>query len=284
MVQELASGLPSNYHRDLQLLKKPLFGAVASMRSWLDVLIALVPALQVDAVKAAAACSDDIYAAHQARVRRLLAVERLRRRIAADLHDDIGASLSRVAILSEVVKQQVGPDQPEPNRRLSEIAQTARGLVETMSDIVWSVDPRRDDLNSVIVRAREFASDVLMGKSLAWEVQGDEVIERVKLDPAQRRHLYLVFKEVLTNIARHSESRSVSIALRVEHGRFWAVIRDDGRGFDPEQANGRGLENMRSRIAQLDGQLLVDSARGEGACVTLDVPLPARHRGNFRGA
>jgi len=68
MVQELASGLPSNYHRDLQLLKKPLFGAVASMHSWLDVLIALVPALQVDAAKAEAACSDDIYAAHQAYV------------------------------------------------------------------------------------------------------------------------------------------------------------------------------------------------------------------------
>jgi len=68
MVQELAAGLPSNYHRDLQLLKKPLFGAIASMRSWLDVLIALVPALQVDAAKAEAACSDDIYAAHQAYV------------------------------------------------------------------------------------------------------------------------------------------------------------------------------------------------------------------------
>ncbi len=66
MLQELASGLPSNYHRDLQLLKKPLFGAMASAKSWLDVLIALVPALEVDAVKAAAACSDDIYAAHHA--------------------------------------------------------------------------------------------------------------------------------------------------------------------------------------------------------------------------
>ncbi|HEV2332760.1 MAG TPA: lyase family protein, partial [Gammaproteobacteria bacterium] len=66
MLQEIAAGLPSNYHRDLQLLKKPLFGAVASARSWLDVLIALVPALEVDAAKAAAACSDDIYAAHQA--------------------------------------------------------------------------------------------------------------------------------------------------------------------------------------------------------------------------
>ena len=68
MVQELASGLPSNYHRDLQLLKKPLFGAVHSVQSWLDVLVALVPALEVDATRAAAACSDDIYAAHQAYV------------------------------------------------------------------------------------------------------------------------------------------------------------------------------------------------------------------------
>jgi signal transduction histidine kinase len=189
------------------------------------------------------------------------------------LHDDIGASLSRVAILSEVVKQQVGPEQQEPNRRLSEIAETARALVEAMSDIVWSIDSRRDDLHSVIVRVRDFASDVLVGNSIAWELCGTEEVEMVKLNPEQRRNLYLVFKEALTNIARHSGSTSVSLAIRVGQGRFCAEIRDNGRGFDPASTHGHGLENMHARVAKLGGEFRVDSAGGDGTRLVITVPV-----------
>ncbi|HUQ33652.1 MAG TPA: two-component regulator propeller domain-containing protein, partial [Pyrinomonadaceae bacterium] len=110
---------------------------------------------------AAIALTGIVYTTYRDRVRRLIELERVRTRIATDLHDDIGASLSRMAILSEVVKHQTGGNGNESSGLLTEIADSARGLVDSMSDIVWSIDPRRDDLQSVVRRIRQFASDVL---------------------------------------------------------------------------------------------------------------------------
>ena len=210
-------------------------------------------------------------------------MERLRRRIAADLHDDIGASLSRVAVLSEVVKRQVGAEQREPNRRLAEIAATARDLIDAMSDIVWSIDPRRDDLNNVVLRVREFASGILEGDSIAWELQASEGLEKIKLDPEQRRQLFLIFKEALTNIAKHSGARSAALTLHANASGIRAEIRDHGCGFDPAEADGHGLENMRARVTQLGGEIGVESAKGNGTRITLNVPLkPGTPRKNSR--
>jgi signal transduction histidine kinase len=210
-------------------------------------------------------------------------VEALRRRIAADLHDDIGASLSRVAVLTEVVKRQVGPEQREPIRRLGEIADTARNLIDAMSDIVWSIDPRRDDLNNVVLRVREFASDVLEGDSIAWELQASEGLEKIKLDPEQRRQLFLIFKEALTNIARHSGARSAALVLQANARGIQAEIRDQGCGFNPCAVSGHGLENMRARIMRLGGDITVDTAQGSGTRITLTVPLkPGAPRKNSR--
>src|SRR5581483_8275915 len=100
-----------------------------------------------------------VYFGHRYHIARVVEIERVRTRIATDLHDDIGASLSRMAILSEVVKQQNGANQEQSVRMLTDIADSARGLVDSMSDIVWSIDPRRDDLKHVITRARQFAAD-----------------------------------------------------------------------------------------------------------------------------
>jgi signal transduction histidine kinase len=210
---------------------------------------------------------------HRFRVARLLEMERLRRRIAADLHDDVGSSLSRVAILSELVRRQVGPEQTEPRRRLSEIAETARGLVDAMSDIVWSVDPRRDNLSNVAVRVRQLAAEVLDDHSITWKLQAAEHLEKVKLNPELRRHLYLIFKEALTNIARHSGSRSVWLAIRMEGGRIRVEIGDNGHGFNPAAVSGNGLDNMRARAAHAGGTISLESAIGAGTHIRLDIPL-----------
>jgi signal transduction histidine kinase len=221
----------------------------------------------------ALAITSMLAALHQFRVKGLIEVERLRRRIAADLHDDIGASLSRVAILSEVVKRQVGQENGEPAHRLSEIADTARGLVDSMSDIVWSVDPRRDDLHNVVLRVREFAYEILEGRSVSWDVTAPEGLEKVKLNPEQRRHLYLILKESLANIARHSGSGCITMAIRLDSSHIRAEVRDDGCGFDSAKSNGHGLENMRFRAAQLGGALSVETAVGSGTRIILAIPL-----------
>jgi len=222
-----------------------------------------------------------IYASHRYHVTRLLELERVRTRIATDLHDDIGASLSRMAIVTEVVKQQLGVASQESVQRLTEVADTARGLVDAMSDIVWSIDPRRDDLKNVAARIRHFASDVLDAQGIAWDFQTPAALEKVKLTPEQRRHLLLIFKEAINNIVRHAECASVALRLTVTDNHLVAEIRDDGRGFaaprspepDEPDRQGHGLDSMRARAAELGGQLRIDSTPGRGTRLTLTVPL-----------
>ncbi len=230
------------------------------------------------------------YFAYRQRISRLLEIERVRTRIATDLHDDIGASLSRVAILSEVVKQQeqhssrLNGQNARSVQMLTEIADSARGLVDSMSDIVWSIDPRRDDLGQVITRTRQFAADVLDAQGISWQFITSADIEKIKLDPEQRRHLFLIFKESLNNIARHAGAKTVSMNLSTAHNRLQAEIADDGAGFTPQPAGanvavlpksrgGNGVGNMKARAVELGGELKIDSAPGKGTRLTLSLPL-----------
>lgn len=222
-----------------------------------------------------------IYAIHHYRVARLLEIERVRTRIATDLHDDIGASLSEMAILSEVVRRQISATHPEAVERLGEMARKARELVDSMSDIVWAIDPRRDDLSHVVARIRQFASSVLEGHRIAWELQTPAELASIKLTPEQRRHVFLIFKEAINNVVRHADCSFVLLAISITHRHLVAEIRDDGCGFtvpdlstlgEPER-QGHGLRNMQARAVELGGQLQIASAPGQGTRLTLTVPL-----------
>jgi ligand-binding sensor domain-containing protein/signal transduction histidine kinase len=223
------------------------------------------------------------------RVNRLLELERVRTRIATDLHDDIGASLSRMAILSEVVKLQSDGHNERSTRMLTDISDSARSLVDSMSDIVWSIDPRRDDLQSVVRRLRQFAADLLEAQGIKWNLQAAPELEQVKLKPEQRRDLFLIFKEALTNIARHAGCTSVLLRLTIAGHQLRAEINDDGSGFlavstSEPGANGRGghgVENMRARAAQLGGRLEINSTPGAGTRLTLTMPLAEQHGMNM---
>ena len=226
-----------------------------------------------------------VYAFYRYRMARLLEMANVRTRMATDLHDDIGSGLSRMAILSEVVKQQIGNNAEQSGPLLTEIADSARTLVDSMRDIVWSIDPRRDDLANVVVRLRQFASDVLEPQKIKLDFQAPPELEKVKLNPEQRRHLFLIFKEAINNISRHAECTSVSLDITVLHNRLIAEMRDDGRGFSDVAstdaptnggAGGHGLQNMRTRTAQLRGQLSVDASPGCGTRVKLTIPLKKR--------
>jgi signal transduction histidine kinase len=220
------------------------------------------------------------YSLYRLRLAQLIELERVRTRIATDLHDDIGSSLSRMAILSEVVKRQPGsPAESDP--MLTEIADSARGLIGSMRDIVWSIDPRRDDLDSLIFRVRQFASDVLEPKGVKWDLDIPSHPRGIKLGPDERRHLFLIFKEAINNIARHAECSSVSVSIAIDRSDLRAAVRDDGRGFTPARdesfatngIEGHGLSNMRSRAQQLGGALTVHSVPGTGTRLDLTIPL-----------
>lgn len=221
-------------------------------------------------------------AVYRLRVARLIELERIRTRIASDLHDDIGSNLSRMAILSEVAKRQIGDEDPQPARHLTEIADSARTLIDAMSDIVWSIDPRHDDLGSVIVRVREFAADVLASNGVKWSCLAPPDLDRIRLRPDARRHLLLLLKEGVTNIARHADAGTARLRVELEAGQLIAELSDDGRGFvvpdaaeepPPRARGGHGLSSMRWRVAELGGTLHTISAPGAGTHLRVTVPL-----------
>lgn len=231
---------------------------------------------------AIAATTAAAYALYRYRVAQLIKLERVRTRIAADLHDDIGASLSRIAIQSELIRRPAALRPEESEQLLSDIGDSARSLVDSMSDIVWSIDPKRDDLASLVARVRQFALDMLepLGISLCLSVSEDAL--SVRLAPEQRRDLYLFFKEAIHNIAKHAGCRNAAITLRLEGGRLTVDVSDDGRGFDrskitaalaPGSRGGHGLESMRARADRLGGSLSVASAPGGGTTLLLTCPL-----------
>jgi len=212
---------------------------------------------------------------HRYDLRRRLDVERVRTRLAADLHDDLGANLTRVVILSEVAQRKTNSIDPEVGRRLTEIADVARGLADGMSDLVWSIDPRRDDMPSLLNRVREFSSDVLEPQGIAWSLHAAESLETIALSADRRWHLFLIVKEAINNAARHARCTSVAIAFEAADGCVRASIADNGCGLKEEDAAdaGNGLVNMRKRAVALQGELRVRSMVGSGVQIELRFPF-----------
>lgn len=222
-----------------------------------------------------------IYFLLNQRFKRVLELEKVRTRIATDLHDDIGASLSRIAMLSEIVKHQNGVSNPASAERLTQIASDARGLVDSMSDIVWAINPRRDSIESVVDRVCSFAADTLGTKNVHWTIDTPPELKNLRLSAEQKRSLYLIFKEAVNNAARHSECRNASLKIRIERGNLIAEIADDGKGFSAETGSngnslgGRGLENIKTRTAEIGGAIRFESAENSGTKIILTVPLAA---------
>jgi ligand-binding sensor domain-containing protein/signal transduction histidine kinase len=216
-----------------------------------------------------------LYVGHRYRLGHLLALERLRTRIAADLHDEIGSSLSRMAVLSEVARRQTAPGGEAP-RRLEEIGDTARDLIAALGDIVWAVNPQRDDLASLVRRVRQFAGDLLEENGVGFEFQASPDLENVRLAPEPRQQIFLVLKEALHNVARHAAASSATLRLELVDRQLRAEVSDDGRGLSAQdrEGDGQGLANMRARAARIGGHLDVDSVPGAGTRVVLSVPLP----------
>jgi ligand-binding sensor domain-containing protein/signal transduction histidine kinase len=218
------------------------------------------------------AASLVLYSLYRYRMAQLLEVERLRTRIATDLHDDIGSSLSQIALLSEVVQRR--PAGENSARPLSDIADLSRELVDSMSDIVWAIDPEQDRLGNLTHRMRRFANDLFSQNGSRVRIDVPSENQNPPLDADIRRQVFLVFKESLHNAVRHSGCTEVDLQLRLADGWLELFIADNGKGFDQERTgHGHGLASMRRRSEHLGGALVVESAPGLGTKVRLRAPL-----------
>lgn len=213
--------------------------------------------------------------AYRLRVRHLLKVERLRLRIASDLHDDVASQLASVAISSDVLRATADLTEDE-HAELREMGRLVRETTETLRDIVWFVDPEHDRPEALLWKMKNEASALLNGVAYTFgHPEPDRLAALEQLDVRTRRNLFLIYKEALHNIVRHARAEIVQITLRRQTDRFELTITDDGIGFDPEaeDAAGQGLSNMRRRAEQMQADLTLTSQPANGTTLRLVVPL-----------
>ena len=197
----------------------------------------------------------------------------MRTRIATDLHDDIGASLSQIAIQSELALGEADVS-PGTANALGRIATTSRELVESMGDIVWAINPDRDRVGDLLQRMRYFASDTLTGKNIEFSFSAPDAGRDLALATEVRREVLLIFKEAVNNIARHARCSHAVIDVRVERGGLVVQVADDGQGLSEAIArgNGHGLASMEARARRLNARLDIKTSAGGGTRLVLRVP------------
>ena len=218
---------------------------------------------------------------------RVAELEAVRSRIATDLHDDIGSSLTQIAVLSEVAQAQTGKanGQPEALRKITDVSNE---LVGTMSDIVWAINPSKDHFSDLTQRMRRVAADLLSPKGIAVHFHSREEDKNLRIRTNERREVFLIFKESLNNIAKHSGAKNVNIDLEVDSDILTLRISDDGNGFacgppsfedtfSADRQGGNGIRNMRKRAKEIGGRFDIDSGAGRGTTAFLVIPLEPRH-------
>ena len=217
---------------------------------------------------AAASIVAILFAIYRYRIARVLELSAIRTRIATDLHDDIGANLTRIGMLSEVARQGRDDD------RLASIGDIARESVSAMSDIVWTINPRHESLADVIRRMRRHGEDLFTQRDIDLRFNAPDAHDSLRLSMDVRRNLLLIFKEAVNNIARHAHCTRVSIDLCRRGSRLIFSISDNGVGFDASGEHaGQGLASLRRRTDQLKGTFDVHSVPGAGTTLTLEIPI-----------
>lgn len=219
------------------------------------------------------------YSLYRRHIARLLELERVRTRIATDLHDEIGSNLSLIAMVGEVANRRVSARDSQMSAWLSMIASTSRETVDAMSDIVWAVNPSKDRLVDLTQRMRRVAEDLLTARDIALRFSAPDKAADVKLGADTRREVFMVFKESLNNIVRHSQCTQTEVEFQTENGWLSLKLSDNGKGFDTSSAmEGNGLASMRRRALNLGGKIEVISHPGSGATIRLRVPVDGHRK------
>jgi PAS domain S-box-containing protein len=203
-----------------------------------------------------------------------LRLETLRTRIASDIHDDIGSTLSSIAIFADLLIHELGQSSARARELAARVAKDLHRVQESLHEIVWTLNPENDSLENITLKIHEHAVERLEPAGIALSVDVPATIAQAHLPMVARRHFYLIFKEAINNIVRHADCRTAAVRLEFHNNHLVLSVSDDGRGFDMnDSALGNGLRNMKRRAKAIGGMLTVTSAPGGGASVSLSVPM-----------
>lgn len=196
-----------------------------------------------------------------------------RNRISSELHDEVGSSLSAINLMSHAAMHTKTDGNQQAHDYFSSINNNSAKVMETISDIVWSMHPENDQMPRIIARMKTFCAEILEAVDTRFTMNVDEKVLSLTLSSEKRRDFYLIFKEVINNIAKYAKATDVVIELNKPDGQLQLIVKDNGIGFQPELANnGNGLRNMQQRTDRQGGHFEVKSLPGNGTTITVNMP------------
>lgn len=208
------------------------------------------------------------------RLSQLLKLQKLRMKIASDLHDDVGSTLSSISIMSDLLQSQLD-NTARSEQMIQEIGTNAHIMLDSMDDIIWSVNPSNDKFQNLALRIREYAIPLFEMKNIGFSIITPEEMNDLSLPMDVRQNIYLIAKEAVNNLVKYSECTQASIKFSHDHNVLKMMVKDNGRGFNIEKINSsrNGLKNMKRRTEQIKGRLDISSETGQGACISFSVKI-----------
>lgn len=246
------SGLKSPEYQ-LSILIKPPF-----RKTWWFILIV------------AASLTALVVLIYRFRINRIIELQNIRNNISRDLHDEMGSSLSAIAMLSSLAGKSLETEPERAGGMIGKISEQSDWLNERMHDIVWNINPENDNMTSLVSRMRAFTAGLLEAAGIAYRFEADPSVLALTLNLGQRHDLLMIFKESLNNVIKYAGAAEVTVKLEKKRKQFLMEIADNGKGFDPEAINeGNGLANMRKRALRMGAAIEVLSSPGKGTIIRL---------------
>jgi signal transduction histidine kinase len=257
MKSEDAEGHPSNITRVIIKVKPPFW------KTWWFLGLVIFAATAI------------LFWLDKLRMQRIRATESIRTRIATSLTEDMSNSLSNINISSELAKTKIDVDTQRTKEYIGQISETSNRMVQAMYDMVWSIDPKNDMMSNTIERMKSFAVETESMFPVNIDFDVDKSVERLASDMEHRYELLCIYKEAVTNAAKHANGRYVKVSLRYSGSKLIMMIIDDGKGFTMDEAAmlGRGISDMRRRAAAINATLYIESEINTGTVVKLEMPV-----------
>ena len=213
-----------------------------------------------------------LYATYRFRLYQSLQLLNMRNKIASDLHDEIGSTLSSITVYSDIIEER---EQDEELKLIAgRISTSSRNTLVAMSDIVWSINPKNDRFDNILLRMKSYAYEILETQNRQFHFEADERLSDLKLSMNDRKNFYLIFKEALNNAVKYAQPTNVWITVHLLNNYILFTLKDDGIGFNLlDYKEGNGLINIKRRSKDLKGAVNIKSAPGKGTEISLQFPI-----------
>jgi signal transduction histidine kinase len=224
-----------------------------------------------------------VYALYRYRITELLKRQAIRDKIAQDIHDNVGSTLSSISVYSQVAKiQNSRGNTAALEDILLKIASACSEMISDMNDIVWSINPRNDSMEKIVQRMESYAKPLLNAANIKFRLDLDPAILHLNLDMPRRKNFYLIFKEAIHNALKYAECQIIEVSIKKKNHQVELLVKDDGIGFNQsiveakaaQSLSGNGLRNLRMRTGEIQGECTIESSPGKGTTVNLRFPLP----------